>query len=409
MSDGGGDWPAEHLSGAANGEPEGLDAFPPEADALGLFSPEAETPAAGAAAAVLSAQTPADARHERDRGALVTQAHTVAGPAAQAIAVRSQPGVPAVAAPSHGALAVPAPGPQRAARTRKRPVLVSALVAVAVWGIGSLTSLWLERDRALGEPGAQSIADAPSDAATDLPLATPVVLAPPDDADVPSPEATAVTLTTMPGAAPPTPVRAEVMVRAAAVGPVPATAAATRNDGPAPLAAAVRPARVPAAPEPDAASARLDLSEDTVPAAAPESAAPALEPAAPVEAPVVAAIVVPAPVDRLTADREAIGSVLSSYRTSYNALDATSVSTIWQGLDTRALQRAFATLTRQTVSFDRCDVRVTGDDRAEARCRGLLTYVPKIGDGSAQQRRLAWNFEFQRTADRWLIANVSAR
>jgi hypothetical protein len=114
-------------------------------------------------------------------------------------------------------------------------------------------------------------------------------------------------------------------------------------------------------------------------------------------------------VERRIADRDAIGDVLHSYRTAYNALDATMASTIWQGLDTRALQRAFATLTRQDVSFDRCDVRVTAEDRAVASCRGVLSYVPKIGDGSPQQRRLSWSFDFQRAADRWMISSVSAR
>jgi hypothetical protein len=85
------------------------------------------------------------------------------------------------------------------------------------------------------------------------------------------------------------------------------------------------------------------------------------------------------------------------------------VSTFWQGLDTRALQRAFATLSQQDVTFDRCDVRVSGQDRAAAICRGVLRYVPRIGTAEPQQRRLSWDFEFQRAAGRWLIASVSAR
>jgi len=152
------------------------------------------------------------------------------------------------------------------------------------------------------------------------------------------------------------------------------------------------------------------------PLASPESAvaaAPALVPA-PVPAPGAVAPVVrpPAasrPVDRAAGDRAAIGGVLDQYRESYNSLDATSASTIWQGLDTRALQRAFSTLSSQDVSFDRCDVTVVSDARATAVCRGVLSYVQKIGDGAQQQRRLSWTIDFQRTADRWLIAGVTAR
>ena len=81
----------------------------------------------------------------------------------------------------------------------------------------------------------------------------------------------------------------------------------------------------------------------------------------------------PTGVERRTADRDAIGGVLESYR------------------------------------FDRCDVRVMTADRAVASCRGVLNYVPKIGDGSAQQRRLSWSFDFLRAADRWMISRVTAR
>jgi hypothetical protein len=148
------------------------------------------------------------------------------------------------------------------------------------------------------------------------------------------------------------------------------------------------------------------------PLAAPENAvAVAPEPALPsaAAAPPVAPPPGPRPLDRAATDRAAIGGVLDQYRESYNSLDATSASTIWQGLDTRALQRAFSTLSRQDVAFDRCDVTIVSDVRATALCRGVLSYVQKIGDGAQQQRRLSWTIDFQRTADRWLIAGVTAR
>jgi|SRR5688572_21646977 hypothetical protein len=115
------------------------------------------------------------------------------------------------------------------------------------------------------------------------------------------------------------------------------------------------------------------------------------------------------PVDTIAADRSAIEGVLSSYRRSYNALDARAVSAIWQGVDSRALARAFSTLTRQHIMFERCDVRVAAADRAAARCHGILSYVQKAGDTSPQQRRVSWDIDLKRPGGTWVIVGVQAR
>jgi hypothetical protein len=409
----GGDGHARQTPGAASGESEGLGAFPLAADALDLFSAESTTGAH-------------DVHGGHGRDAVSTRVHDVADTAgivtAQALAVRPQAGVPALATQSSSAVATQAASPHRGAHPRKRPVLVSALVAIAVWGIGSLASWWNEREQPRTEPAIVTVADATPAETADLPASSPASPRLPDDG-APALEATPVALTaraTAPAAAaPPERAAAPARLATAPVGAAPAAAASartTRIEAAEPVRAPDAPGRAPATPVPDTASARLEFSEDAAGASMPEPGALAPSPAptsvAAVEAPAApaAAVVVPVlPIDRLAADREAINGVLGSYRASYNALDATSVSTIWQGLDTRALQRAFGTLTRQSVVFDRCDVRVSGGDRAEARCRGMLSFVPKIGDGSTQQRRLSWTFEFQRIADRWLIASVSAR
>jgi hypothetical protein len=182
----------------------------------------------------------------------------------------------------------------------------------------------------------------------------------------------------------------------------------------APPAAAASPAARPPVVTP-LESARGAVAEDAPleleAAVAVASPAPpaevAREPAAAAES--LAARAAAGAIDPVAADRGAIGRVLGQYRESYNALDAASASTIWKGLDTKALERAFATLRSQELSFDRCYVALTSADHATARCRGVLNYVPKIGDGNPQQRRLSWTIDFQRAADRWLIAGVSAR
>ena len=113
--------------------------------------------------------------------------------------------------------------------------------------------------------------------------------------------------------------------------------------------------------------------------------------------------------DTVAADRSAIDDVLVAYRRSYNALDAGAVSAIWRGADTRALARAFSSLTRQHMTFDRCDVRVTDANRARARCDGILSYVQKAGDTTPHQRRVSWSMDLGRPDDRWVIVGLQAR
>lgn len=121
-------------------------------------------------------------------------------------------------------------------------------------------------------------------------------------------------------------------------------------------------------------------------------------------------VIVPAPMpmDLVAVDKAAIDRVLGTYQESYSALDAKMVSTIWRGLDTRGLQRAFDGLNSQRMSFEHCDV-IVEDDKARASCTGVLDYVRKIGQSNPLQKRLSWNFDLQRADDRWLISKVDAR
>jgi hypothetical protein len=190
--------------------------------------------------------------------------------------------------------------------------------------------------------------------------------------------------------APPTPAAASRLpVRPAVALPTPAPPRdATRRPVqllPAPHTATIQPA-----------ATRAAVSEAPAPAAvgAPEPARAAST---------------PAPIDLSAAHRSAVGEVLASYRQSYNNLDATSVATIWRGADLKALRRAFAGLSSQRLTFDRCEVSVTTVDRANAKCEGQLNYVPRFGDTVPQQRRVEWTMNFAKSADSWVIVGVSAR
>jgi hypothetical protein len=86
---------------------------------------------------------------------------------------------------------------------------------------------------------------------------------------------------------------------------------------------------------------------------------------------------------------------------------ARTLTALWQRRDTRSLDRAFATLRRDTLAFRRCGMRLTDGDRAVARCEGLVTTL--AADGAPRSRFATWTIDFQRTNGRWQIARVSTR
>jgi hypothetical protein len=107
-------------------------------------------------------------------------------------------------------------------------------------------------------------------------------------------------------------------------------------------------------------------------------------------------------------DRSDIQAVLDAYRLAYEQLDPVAASSLWPSVDTRALARAFGTLSRQRVSFDRCDINLAGG-RATARCNGGIQYVRRVGNAQPQSRSISWTFTLDRSSGQWRIAGVSAR
>jgi len=73
---------------------------------------------------------------------------------------------------------------------------------------------------------------------------------------------------------------------------------------------------------------------------------------------------------------------------------ARTLTALWQRHDTRSLDRAFATLRRETLAFHSCAMRVTDVDSAVARCQGEAS---------------RWTIDFQRSRGRWSIAHVTTR
>lgn len=121
--------------------------------------------------------------------------------------------------------------------------------------------------------------------------------------------------------------------------------------------------------------------------------------AAPPAAPVVT------PRDR---DTQAVQRVLGQYRHAFNTLDADAAQAIWPSVNEKTLARAFDRLADQAVSFDDCAIEV-GAAAAEAACRGIARYVPKIGNRSPKAESREWRFSLRRAGTGWLIDRVDAR
>jgi hypothetical protein len=106
--------------------------------------------------------------------------------------------------------------------------------------------------------------------------------------------------------------------------------------------------------------------------------------------------------------RAAIDEALDSYRRSFTARDAVSVAGL-EGADVAALQASFADRRYQSLTFDRCTVRLVDANAAVAACDGSVSEV-LTSDPSLRRRFAAWTIALRRTAaDHWAIERVAPR
>jgi hypothetical protein len=155
---------------------------------------------------------------------------------------------------------------------------------------------------------------------------------------------------------------------------------------PAPIFESIAPASTPAA----AAAAPATIPPPSVTA-----------PVTPPPAPAGGATIAPA---RVSEDSR-VTAVLNQYASAYGQLDAAAVRSIWPSVNESALARAFANLSSQSMSFDTCDVNVTGAT-ARASCRGRASYVPKIGSQEKHNEPRTVQFELKRDGDNWKITRA---
>jgi hypothetical protein len=168
-----------------------------------------------------------------------------------------------------------------------------------------------------------------------------------------------------------------------------------------PVVTAVRPA------------VRLDSPPVSMPAAEVTEAVSSAPPAAPVVAlvpspapiPPPAPVPVPVPVSPVVAppdDQMLVRQVLQRYRKAYEGLDARSAQAVWPAVNEAALARAFDGLESQSLTFDGCDVRLSGE-AASATCHGSARYVPKIGSREPRVEPRVWNFTLHKAGGDWTI------
>jgi hypothetical protein len=93
---------------------------------------------------------------------------------------------------------------------------------------------------------------------------------------------------------------------------------------------------------------------------------------------------------------------------AYERLDASAAKAVWPTVDVRALSRAFDGLLSQEITFDRCDLRVSGTS-ARASCHGSGTFVPKVGSRDPRIVKREWAFQLQKIDDTWTIENTEIR
>jgi hypothetical protein len=109
----------------------------------------------------------------------------------------------------------------------------------------------------------------------------------------------------------------------------------------------------------------------------------------------------------VAADQAAIAAALRQYEQAYERLDAKAAVAVWPTVDQRALSRAFAGLSSQTLDMRGCEVVVrAGASTATASCRGTAEYVRKVGDTRVRVEPREWTFTLNKTEGEWRIGAV---
>jgi hypothetical protein len=105
---------------------------------------------------------------------------------------------------------------------------------------------------------------------------------------------------------------------------------------------------------------------------------------------------------------EAITGTLRRLQQAYEQRDASLAKAVWPTVNERALARAFEGLRSQSIKFESCWMNVFSVS-ADVECRGVTTYVPRVGSQYQRVESRQWTFRVQKDDDQWLITSAEAR
>jgi hypothetical protein len=165
-----------------------------------------------------------------------------------------------------------------------------------------------------------------------------------------------------------------------------------------------------AAPRNDPSVAAVPIGDALPPTPVAAPSAPPLAPApatAPIAPPSTAASAVPASIVPPANDELLVKQALQRYRKAYEGLDAPSAHAVWPAVNEAALARAFDGLQSQTLTFDACEVNVSGA-AAAATCRGSARYIRKVGSHDPLVEPRTWNFTLKKDGTDWKIESARA-
>jgi hypothetical protein len=103
-----------------------------------------------------------------------------------------------------------------------------------------------------------------------------------------------------------------------------------------------------------------------------------------------------------------VNRVLARYQAAFSGLDVEAVRQIWPTANGKALSKAFEQLEEERLTFESCDVRMSGITAA-AICNGTMRYVPRVGSKSARVERNQWHLSLREAATGWVVDSVDVR
>ena len=124
--------------------------------------------------------------------------------------------------------------------------------------------------------------------------------------------------------------------------------------------------------------------------------------------PVVAPLNPPQPAVRMD-EADSILRVLHQYRRAVERMDARAAQAVWPSLDARALARAFTGLESNSLDFEDCGVTISAAEMAQAQCRAVATYLPKVGRRKPVNAEHEYTFTFSKTGGDWRIDSAAIR